>query len=287
MRFLCIERKRSFAAALATMKVYIEDSVAGDLQINGVLCRKLGTLKNGETANFRISEAAAKVFVICDRVSKDFCFDSYDVPAGSANIALSGNCILNPIAGNPFRFSGEETKKDRKLRNKILLIGGISVVALIAAAVIIGMAMRSRVTMGDSQVFTVDDMQITLTKDFVEFDAEGYARAFDSKHVAIMVLQEEFTLMEGLENYSLSDYGELVLANNKNTKNDGLQAKEGVMYFEYETVNREDGQKYCYIVTMYKGPDAFWLIQYIVHVDKVESCRDYIFDWASSVTFKK
>ena len=50
MRNLTIKRTKSYVACLAKMKVYIEDRVSGDLVINGVSCRKLGTLKNGEEA---------------------------------------------------------------------------------------------------------------------------------------------------------------------------------------------------------------------------------------------
>ena len=63
MRNLTIRREKHFVASLATMKVYIEDPTANDLTINGVSCRKLGTLKNGEEKTFTIAEEAAKVFV--------------------------------------------------------------------------------------------------------------------------------------------------------------------------------------------------------------------------------
>ena len=48
MRNLTIKRAKSVVACLAKVKVYIEDSFADDLEINGVRCRKLGDLKNGE-----------------------------------------------------------------------------------------------------------------------------------------------------------------------------------------------------------------------------------------------
>ena len=44
MRTLTIERKKSFVGCIAALKVYIEDPLAGELTINGVRCRKLGTL---------------------------------------------------------------------------------------------------------------------------------------------------------------------------------------------------------------------------------------------------
>ena len=287
MRFLSIERKRSPAACLSTVKVYIEDPVEGEREIDGVRCRQLGTLRNGEKANFRISEAAARVFVICGLGGKDGRGDCYCVPAGSANIALSGQRIMKPAAGNPFRFKGDETLQDLKLRRKLLMMGAILVAILTAAALIIGAVQDSKVSVGNDRMFVVDDMTITLTTDFVEADAQGYARAMNSQFVTILVLQEEFTLLEGLADYTLEQYGELVLGNNTNTDNEGLQVENGVTYFEYDKVNREDGKTYRYIVTMYKGTDAFWLIQYVLHENDVNKYKPYIFDWAATVTFAK
>lgn len=42
MRNLTIERRKRFVASLAKMYVYLEDAEAGDIDINGVRCRKVG-----------------------------------------------------------------------------------------------------------------------------------------------------------------------------------------------------------------------------------------------------
>ena len=106
MRYLTITRKKSFVGCLGKMKVYIEDPYSNELTINGFPCRKLGTLKNGETATFPISDQAARVFVIADTLSKGYCSDCYPLPAGTENVAISGKNTFNPGAGNPFRFDG-------------------------------------------------------------------------------------------------------------------------------------------------------------------------------------
>ena len=48
MRNLTIRRVKSFVASLAAMNVYIEDPMANDLVINGIPCRKLGWIKDGD-----------------------------------------------------------------------------------------------------------------------------------------------------------------------------------------------------------------------------------------------
>ena len=64
------------------MKVYIEDAQSNELIISGVPCRKLGDLKNGEEKTFEIGEDAAKVFVIADTLSKDYCTEFYQLSEG-------------------------------------------------------------------------------------------------------------------------------------------------------------------------------------------------------------
>ena len=124
MRNLTIKRNKRTAASLIKAKVYIEDNFSSELTINGVPCRKIGELKNGEEKTFQIGEEEAKVFVIADKLSKDYCNDFYQLPSGMEDISLSGNNILNPAAGNPFRFDNntsagveENRKKGAKKRH--------------------------------------------------------------------------------------------------------------------------------------------------------------------------
>ena len=120
MRTLTVFRKKKFAACLGTMKVYLSDP-AGDTEIQGIRCRKLGDLKNGKSASFAIGPEEGRVFVIADRMTKSYCADSVAIPAGEESITLSGENKVNPFLGNPFRF---DQKPDafalaaRKSKNK-------------------------------------------------------------------------------------------------------------------------------------------------------------------------
>jgi len=85
MRNLTITRTKSFVGCLGTMKVYIEDVMGGELNINGFPCRKLGKLKNGATVTFEIPDTATRIYVIADRLSISFCNEFYPIPAGTYN----------------------------------------------------------------------------------------------------------------------------------------------------------------------------------------------------------
>lgn len=104
MRNLIIKRNKSFAGCFGKVRVYIEDKNASELTIKGCPCRKLGELKNGEEKSFSIDTAAVKVFVIGDAATRDFCMDWKAIPAGEADVRLSGKNSFDPQNGNPFVF---------------------------------------------------------------------------------------------------------------------------------------------------------------------------------------
>ena len=73
MRTLIINRAKSFVGCLAKSKIYIENVYSPETTICGVPCSKLGEVKNGSSASFLIGEGAARIFVIADKISKNYC----------------------------------------------------------------------------------------------------------------------------------------------------------------------------------------------------------------------
>lgn len=138
MRNVIIKRNKSFVGCLAKLKVYIEDYTYGETKIGGVPCRKLGTLKNGEEKAFLIPDNAAKIFVIADSLSKNFCNEFYNLPEGQYDIYLSGQCRYNPASGNAFRFDGVTDESVIKNRKKGTKIGIVVLILAIIVGFIIG-----------------------------------------------------------------------------------------------------------------------------------------------------
>lgn len=130
------------------------------------------------------------------------------------------------------------------------------------------------------KTFTKSGMSITLTDKFYEKDVVNYTATYGSTDVAIMALKEEFSLLEGLENLSLEDYAQLVIENNK--KDISVEKKDGLTYFLYEA--EANGKTYSYFSCVYKGTDAFWLIQFSTVADQYEKKSDQLITWAKSVT---
>ncbi len=288
MRNLVIKRNKTFVGCAMSLKVYIEDAMSTEITINGVSCRKLGTIKNGEEKSFLIDNEAVKVFVIADKLSKDYCNEFYKVPEGQEDIYISGKCKYNPANGNAFRFDGvtdEEVLANRKKGNKRGII--VLVVALFVG-MLAGLIPGLSGVFDDAKVtpkqFAVDNMQITLTSEFTTESYQGYNGVFASREVAVFVVKEEFSLMEGLEVYTLQQYGELVIDNNGLAGIVELSEAEGICYFDYEYDNTEENTIY-YLSSLFKGEDAFWIIQFAVPAEETEAYLPQLIEWAKTITF--
>lgn len=288
MRNLTVKRNKSFVGCAAKVHVYIEDAVSAELEIEGTPCRKLGTLKNGEEKTFAVTGEQAKVFVIADKLSKNYCNDSYTVPAGQEDVSLSGQCRFS-LGSNAFVFDGNENdpEKQRSRKKKSTVAVVIVAVAALIGALVGGISTSAILgaKSNDPKTFSCEGLQITLTKAFSEMkDAAGFTMGYASKDAVVLGLKESFSLMEGLENYTLQEYGQLVLQANGMTDRSLLE-KDGITYFTYDYDNTEVNEQYRYVSCLYKGTDAFWLVQFAVETEDYPEYEDDIFRWAESVSF--
>lgn len=143
MRNLTVTRRKAYAGCLVKVKIYTEDPIGGDTQIDGVKCRLLGKLKNGESKTFSVDTCPMKIYAIYDQLSKGFCSDRYILPAGEEDVSVSGKSRFAPFSGNPFYFDGvtdSVTLAGRKEHKAIgAVIFTVCVVAGVVAGVIVGL----------------------------------------------------------------------------------------------------------------------------------------------------
>lgn len=297
MRRLWIQRHKAMAACAVKMKVYIEDSEQGDLDIDGTLCRKLGEIKNGERKMFPVEYDAAKIYVIAGKTGRNAYFEFCHIPAGTEDIFLSGRNYFDPYSGNPFRFDGvqdrdvlhnRERMKGKGRKNLIIgIVAGILVGCLVGGTVgrAVGRTLGAAVAEAGAQpqVFTVENMEITLSSKYSPLDMEGYAACFGSHDTAVFVTRELFSMAPGAENLTLEEYGALVLQNNGMNLTVQLQQTDGLTWFEYDYQNPENGEDMNYYSVLYKGPDAFWMVQFVAAAEEAQTRRPEFFQYAQSV----
>lgn len=287
MRKLTIKRKKSFVASLAKLKVYIEDP-AGELDITGIKCRLLGTLANGEEKSFYIEENAAKIFVIADKMSRDYCYDCRNLPEGNEDIYLTGKNAFNPATGNAFRFEGgteeEVVKRHKESRTVGIIVLITAIVIGFTAAWIISSGVTYSKKKATPKDFSYEEMTITLTALFKEEEVEGRT-VFTSNDVAVFVLRENFVAGEiDLSGYTVRGYAELARENNPVMADATYEETDGVPNMVY-TYAGDDGKTYVYFTTFYKSSNAFWIVQYFVNESGYESRKPKFIEWAKTVHF--
>lgn len=138
MRNLIITRRSSSIGALRKFKVYISDSKNPELDICGVACRKLGVIRDGETLTFEIDNDVNRLFVIDSKRMRNTCCDSVHIFSGNDDVEFDGTCKFNPARLNPYVFDGEPDEMARRYRNVANLKGVLTILGLVAIAVIIG-----------------------------------------------------------------------------------------------------------------------------------------------------
>ena len=212
MRNLTIRRHKSFVGCLMAYQVYIEigDPDAAELTIGGVPCRKLGTIKNGEEQVFSIEEGEARIFVIGDRLSKEFCNEFIRIPAGEEDVFLSGKSQMNPASGNAFRFDGVASEEMQMSRRKGISRGVLVLCIAAAVGFVIGFLPYLLIGREKPQVFKVREMTVTLTDRFERTETlEGQTAAYLSDSVGFVVVRDAFQDCEGLEFFTLPAYAAL------------------------------------------------------------------------------
>lgn len=281
MRNLTIKRTKSFVACLMKIKIYIEDPTSNEILINNTPCRKIGDLKNGEEKTFQISEQAAKVFVIADKFSKNYCNEYYQIPEGQDDIFLSGKNKYNPANGNAFRFDNNESEGIVANRKKGTRKGlGVLIAALIIG-VIVGLVIGFLSVLPEDKTFSSDGMTITLTDEFRKFNDDEYTAVYDSAKVAVFVSKVDATKED-----SLAEFAEM-LAVYSDLSPDSVKTADGLTYITYNNINSQNNVTYQYTAYLYQTDDAFWVVEFATDKKDADDYAKDITEWAKSVRFEK
>ena len=285
MRLLKITRRKSFVASLAKMRVWIEDP-AGDLMIGGVLCRLLGKLKNGEEGVFEIGEEPARVFVIADKVSRDFCSDFYEIPAGSEDVVLSGVNRFNPATGNAFRFDGnasEEVVANRKkgMKRGLIVLLCCLVVGFAAGFTIGGQAIRAARNK-TPKTFSGGGITITLTKAFEKKQVNTSPFCAASRDVVLIANKENLTGTVYAD-VTVKEYADTWIRNVAKSSGAAV-VRDGMPTFAYEKT--VDGTPTTYFCVFLKAESVYWVLQFATATRKAESSRPQFLSWAKTATFE-
>ncbi len=164
---------------------------------------------------------------------------------------------------------------------KILTV--LILTAILLSAV--GCMGNQKVYEADAKDFTSNGMTVTLTEAFRETEQQGYTVCYDSNAVAVFALKEAFSLQAGISDWTLEYYADLVKQSNAAHSPSDPVAVGDRMVMEYTFYNPNTDITYHYYTCMYKGSDAFWLIQFACDVTQIDEYREHMISWADSVRF--
>lgn len=154
-------------------------------------------------------------------------------------------------------------------------------------AIAVGIAAASFALTGcfsdEPKTFEKEGMSITLTTKFSEQNIVTQTVYYVSTDSVVTGLKEEFSLMYGFEDYTVSEYTDLVIANNMLDAQ--VYDREGKSYLWFTYEKSVSGKDFYYLATTFKASDAFWLIQFGCETSDKEKLSDSFFEWADSVTF--
>lgn len=131
------------------------------------------------------------------------------------------------------------------------------------------------------KTFEAKGLSITLTEDFERNDDLNNEQdaVFMSNEALVTVLCESFNQLAVDDSFTEADYAELVcLANDMNVE---VKDKDGYTYFVYEST--VDGDDFKYLAVIFKGDDAFYMVQFCTFADGFSSELDDFWAYADTV----
>ena len=130
--------------------------------------------------------------------------------------------------------------------------------------------------------YSIEGLIITLPGDFIQEELQGQTAYFESNEAIAVILKEEFTTFEAIgisTDMSLVEYAELLMELYGHEGD--IYELEGLIFFEYEATIT--GTDFSYFATVFRGDDAYWMVQFACLSDDYdELCEEFV-EWALTV----
>ena len=284
MRQLTIKRIRSFVGCMGKISVFITDP-AGDATVCGDTCRLLGLLGNGRTEVYEISEQPAKLYLVA---GTEIFNDSTAIPEGSDDVFLEGQNRYDPMRGNAFILSsndsGEKTADRKKRNTKALLL--LFLVPLIVGLCIGLIPHFIKNSPGKPKRFVCDGMSIELTDKFEERENVNYTTSYVSGDIAVIVVEDRFDQAPALREYDIDGYLQLIWEVNSL---EGMKKETDGNLVWYDQVSGNSSSKASVRNRTYifRSEEAFWMIQFLTNSSAGDKYDETISKYAKSITFDK
>lgn len=302
MRNLTVTRHASAVGALRSVKIYIEDRAVPEILICGVPCRKLGAVKNGKSATFKIPEKEAKVFAIAYKSSRNYSNGCCVISAGEEDVSLSGKCRADLLTADAFRFDQGQDATMEKARKRAWVRAILSAALFIVAMACIFFMGKAGVFDSlvdpnrdvytsstekenpDDKLFEADTFSIVLNENFTPSTRQGYLVILGASDAAVFVVRESYATYPDFKDLTLEEYAQKIMEVN------GLEESEvkydgELCYFVFEALNSQSKKSYTYYGFLFDANEAKWFVHIAIPTEDVGAREVDVFKWAHSIRF--
>lgn len=128
------------------------------------------------------------------------------------------------------------------------------------------------------KTFEDSGLTITLTDAFSKAQYDPYTVCYASQGSSVFALKEDFEAV-GDDSLTLEEYANAAIK--ANSLDCAVTTENGVTYFVFEA-NLTEGN-YTYLAAVYKGADAYWLVQFACNTEQYEGMKPELLKYAQSV----
>lgn len=173
-------------------------------------------------------------------------------------------------------------KFERSKVNKIAIIVAVAAFVIVYGVISLGNGTISHLFSAKTQEFTKAGMSITLTQDFHEQEVVSQTATYASSKYIVICLKEEFLALEQgnvPSDISLTEYAEAIIMNNSIEAE--VAGSENRPEFVYS--RQINGKEFSYLVTVFRGSDAYWTVSFACESKNFESSQKQFSAWADTV----
>lgn len=288
MRDLVINRRKTRLVHPVAAELWLEDADAPQQEIEGVGCRHLGSVRPGEKQSFDIPEQEARLFVQMDWHGQPVTAARLTLPEGDETLRYTGIDQMVPGQSRTLTltrdtFSGEnygsnDTWKKYERTRKLTLI------FCVIAGIALGLFLNSRrAAKAEVTQFNADGLMLTLSSSFAESgDRNGFDRAYYSNNECVLVARRPFADAQGRDAMTVEEFAAQA-AQELSGQAQTVHADQLLTYFEY-TAEDDRGDAHSYLVGVYRGTDAFWLVRFDCEAEDYADERGSFLQYAVNVT---
>ena len=131
-----------------------------------------------------------------------------------------------------------------------------------------------------ASTFTEAGMSIDLPPHFRKMDILSQTVAYMSNSAAVMMLKEGFAVFDNPKDMTLDDYAGMVIEVNELAA--AVEQKDGLTCFTYSATDEVTGLEFAYFAVVFKGDDAFWLVQFYSAAKDFDSLLPSFVAWAKT-----